>query len=44
VRVTVEVPRSELEALAGLLGQAQTLIDELRQGLGLVPDRLPEPL
>ena len=44
VRVTVEVPRGELEALADLLDRAQTLIDELRQGLGLVPDRLPEPL
>lgn len=44
VRVTVEVPRTELEALAGLLDRAQSLIDELRQGLGLVPDRLPEPL
>jgi hypothetical protein len=44
VRVTVEVPRTELEALAGLLERAQTLIDELRQGLGLVPDQLPEPL
>jgi len=42
--VTVEVPRTELEALAGLLDRAQTLIDELRQGLGLVPDSVPETL
>ena len=37
VRVTVEVPRSELGELATLLEQAQQLIEELRQGLGLVP-------
>ena len=44
VRVTVEVPRTELETIAGLLDRAQTLLAELRHGLGLVPDRLPEPL
>jgi hypothetical protein len=44
VRVTVEVPRSELEALAGLLERAQALIEELRQGIGLVPDSLPDLL
>ena len=43
VRVTVEVPRNELEPLALLLDDAQHLIEELRQGLGLVPDSLPEP-
>jgi hypothetical protein len=42
VRVTVEVPRIELEVLAALLVAAQELIDTLRQGLGLVPDSLPE--
>lgn len=42
VRVTVEVPRSELELLAQLLDGAQKLIEELRQGLGLVPDSLPD--
>lgn len=44
VRVTVEVPRAELPELANLLDHAQALIDELRQGLGLVPDSLPEAL
>jgi hypothetical protein len=44
VRVTVEVPRDELLDLASLLEQAQQLIEELRQGLGLVPDSLPDPL
>jgi hypothetical protein len=42
VRVTVEVFRSELQDLANLLDHAQGLIDELRQGLGLVPDSLPD--
>jgi hypothetical protein len=44
VRVTVEVPRDELEDLAALLVRAQELIETLRQGLGLVPDSLPEAL
>jgi hypothetical protein len=44
VRVTVEVPRQELEPLAQLLDSAQQLIEELRQGLGLVPDSLPDAL
>lgn len=44
VRVTVEVPRVELEDLAALLTRAQELIETLRQGLGLVPDSLPEAL
>jgi hypothetical protein len=44
VRVTVEVPRAELEGLAALLDRAQQVIEELRQGLGLVPDSLPEAL
>ena len=44
VRVTVEVYRSELLELANLLDHAQGLIDELRQGLGLVPDSLPDAL
>jgi hypothetical protein len=44
VRVTVEVPRAELGELAFLLTRAQQLIDELRQGIGLVPDSVPDPL
>jgi hypothetical protein len=42
VRVTIEVPRAEIEPLALLLDHAQQLIEELRQGLGLVPDSLPD--
>jgi hypothetical protein len=42
VRVTVELPRTEVEPLAVLLDHAQRLIEELRQGLGLVPDSLPD--
>ena len=42
VRVTVEVPREELDPLARLLDRAQQLIEELRQGLGLVPDSVPD--
>ncbi|HLX32238.1 MAG TPA: hypothetical protein VKR79_05645 [Gaiellaceae bacterium] len=44
VRVTIEVPRDEVEELAALLADAQALIETLRQGLGLVPDSLPDPL
>ena len=44
MRVTVEVPRDELVELASLLDHAQQLIEELRQGLGLVPDSLPDAL
>src|SRR5215467_5477983 len=44
VRVTVEVPRDEVHELASLLAEAQRLIETLRQGLGLVPDSLPEVL
>ena len=44
VRVTLEVPRDEVDELASLLAEAQRLIDTLRQGLGLVPDSLPEAL
>ena len=44
VRVTIEVPRGEIDELALLLAEAQRLIDTLRQGLGLVPDSLPEAL
>jgi len=44
VRVTLEVPRDEVDLLASLLADAQHLIDTLRQGLGLVPDSLPEML
>ena len=42
VRVTVEVPRDELLPLADALTHAQLLIEELRQGLGLVPDVIPD--
>jgi len=44
VRVTVELPRTEIAPLAVLLDDAQRLIEELRQGLGLVPDSLPDAL
>jgi hypothetical protein len=44
VRVTVEVPLDEVDELAALLAEAQRLIETLRQGLGLVPDSLPETL
>jgi hypothetical protein len=44
LRVTLEVPRGEVDELAGLLAEAQQLIETLRQGLGLVPDSLPEAL
>jgi hypothetical protein len=44
VRVTIEVPRDEIDELAALLAEAQRLIETLRQGLGLVPDSLPEVL
>jgi len=44
VRVTIEVPRDEVDELVSLLAEAQRLIDTLRQGLGLVPDSLPEAL
>jgi len=43
-RVTLEVPRAELLLLSMLLESAQQLIEELRQGLGLVPDSIPEGL
>ncbi len=44
VRVTVEGPRAELRDLAHLLEASQALIEQLRQGLGLVPDSLPDVL
>ena len=44
VRVTLEVPRDEVDLLASLLADAQHLIETLRKGLGLVPDSLPEVL
>jgi hypothetical protein len=44
VRVTVEVPRDEVDELASLLAEAQHVIETLRQGLGLVPDSLPDAL
>jgi hypothetical protein len=42
VRVTIEVPRDEVDELAALLAEAQHVIETLRQGLGIVPDSLPE--
>ncbi len=42
VRVTLEIPRDEVDELASLLTDAQQVIETLRQGLGLVPDSLPE--
>jgi hypothetical protein len=42
VRVTVEVPRDELLSLADVLDAAQSLVEELRQGLGVVPDVIPD--
>ena len=42
VRVTLEVPRDELEDVARLLDRASELIEELRQGLGMVPDSVPD--
>jgi hypothetical protein len=44
VRVTVELPLEEADGLASLLADAQQLIETLRQGLGMVPDSLPEAL
>jgi hypothetical protein len=41
VRVSIEIPRDQLLPLADVLESAQALIEELRQGLGLVPDTLP---
>jgi hypothetical protein len=42
VRVSIEVPRGELLALADVLTRAQALIEELRPGLGIVPDVIPD--
>jgi hypothetical protein len=42
VRVSIEVPRDQLLPLADVLDAAQQLIEELRQGLGLVPDVIPD--
>jgi hypothetical protein len=44
VRVTIEIPRDEIDELASLLAEAQRLIETLRQGLWLVPDSLPDAL
>ena len=43
-RISLEVPRAELDGLAALLDDAQMLIETLRQGVGLVPDSLPDAL
>ena len=42
LRLTVRLPQQELLPLATLLEQAHQLVETLRQGLGLVPDHLPE--
>ena len=42
VRVTIELPRDELVALAELLEEAADVVETLRQGITAVPDRLPE--
>jgi hypothetical protein len=44
VRVTIGVPRDEIDELAELLAEAQSLIETLRQGIGFVPDSLPDAL
>jgi hypothetical protein len=41
-RVSLEVPRDDLLLLSRLLDSAQELIEELRQGLGIVPDAIPD--
>lgn len=41
VRVSIEVPREELQSLAEVLTGAQALIEELRSP-GLVPDVIPD--
>jgi hypothetical protein len=41
VRVSIEVPREELQSLADVLTDAQSLIEELRSP-GLVPDVIPD--
>jgi hypothetical protein len=42
VRVTVELPREELVALAEVLEEAADVVETLRQGITAIPDRLPE--
>jgi len=44
VRVSVELPADELEPLVVLLDAAAELIETLRPGIGIVPDRLPDLL
>jgi hypothetical protein len=44
VRVSVELPADEVVSLAELLEAAADLIETLRPGIGIVPDRLPDPL
>ena len=44
VRVTIEVPRDEVDELAPCSPRRSSVIETLRQGLGLVPDSLPEAL
>lgn len=42
LRLSMRLPRRELLPLAALLEAAQDVVDTLRQGVSLVPDRLPE--
>jgi hypothetical protein len=42
LRVTIELPREELVPLAELLEEAADVVETLRQGISVVPDRLPE--
>jgi hypothetical protein len=44
VRVSVEVPADDVHELAALLDAAAELIETLRPGIGIVPDRLPDAL
>ncbi len=44
VRVSLELPRDELQPLAELLDAAADVVETLRQGIALVPDRLPESI
>lgn len=43
VRVSIEVPREELDYLAELLEAAGDVVETLRDGIAGIPDRLPGP-
>lgn len=42
LRLSVRLPRRDLAELAQLLERAHEVVDTLRHGVGLVPDRLPD--